>query len=80
MTADTLDNADKIPTLSTAQRVIVLAAAFLGWMFAGLEMSNFNQITRAATADLRGYASTDAGLQQTAAQGAVALRRGAPAG
>jgi SHS family sialic acid transporter-like MFS transporter len=44
--------------LSPRQRRVILAVAFLGWMFAGLEISMFTLITRPLILDLRGPAPT----------------------
>ena len=46
--------------LSTRQRWLVLVAAFLGWMFAGLEISLFVLISRPAMRDLIGTSASEA--------------------
>jgi MFS family permease len=78
------DYADgKTGALSPHQRYLILAAAFLAWMFAGLELSMFVLVGRAAILDVltAGGASTDpkvVGQWFTWYQGAIML--GAAAG
>jgi MFS family permease len=73
----------KTDTLSPFQRYTILGAAFLAWMFAGLELSMFVLVGRAAILDvlMAGGASTDpklVGQWFTWYQGAIML--GAAAG
>src|SRR5690348_253566 len=48
----TLDNAVAPPLVSTSEQWLVLAAAFLGWMFDGLEMGIFPLVARPALQQL----------------------------
>ena len=51
------------PTYSTRDKWLVLSAAFLGWMFDGLEMGIFPQIARSAlNADMLGLDATASAL------------------
>src|SRR5262245_1144491 len=54
--------------LSTVQRWLVLSAAFLGWMFAGLEISLFVLIARPAVIDILGPRYQPGEIEQVAAQ------------
>jgi MFS family permease len=55
-----LNYAPVAPLYSTRDKVLVLSAAFLGWMFDGLEMGIFPQIARSAlNAEMLGQAATE---------------------
>lgn len=63
-----VSNERRLPLeLSVGQRYVVLAAAFLGWMFAGLEISLFVLIHRPAMVSLM----TDAAIQTSPTQPVV---------
>src|SRR5690242_15559484 len=48
----TLENRGAAPSISTSEQWLVLAAAFLGWMFDGLEMGIFPLVARPALQQL----------------------------
>ena len=54
--------------LSSSQRSLVLAAAFLAWMFAGLELSLFVLVARPAMIDILGPRYGPEQIEQVAAQ------------
>jgi MFS family permease len=54
--------------LSSAQRSLVLGAAFLAWMFAGLELSLFVLVARPAMIDILGPRYDPSQIEQVAAQ------------
>ena len=53
------DKLTPVPTLSRTDRYVILGAAFLGWMFAGLEMSMYLAVRPAARHFLADVASGD---------------------
>ena len=57
-----------IPELSLGQRLTVLSAAFLGWMFAGLQIALFVLIHRSAMTSLLGQSAQLANTASTAIQ------------
>lgn len=69
-----------IPELSPRQRYLVLAAAFLGWMFAGLEIALFVLIHRAAMVSLMTADVNEAVVQQWFAWYQAAFLFGAASG
>jgi SHS family sialic acid transporter-like MFS transporter len=66
--------------LSAGQQWLVLSAAFLGWMFAGLEISLFVLISRPAMYDLLGSQATEADVGTWFAWYQCAFLLGAAAG
>ena len=75
MSADNLKSVpfDSPTPLTAAQRYIVLAAAFLGWMFAGLEM---NVIPIAGRPAIKSFLSEQATPEQTLSEAQVGKQIG----
>src|SRR5687767_7231580 len=61
MTSDSSDLVPPLPSISDRGRYFILAAAFLGWMFSGMQMSLMTLAARSATLEFaqRGYLATD---------------------
>ncbi len=59
---------DGVALLSAPQRRVVLAAAFLGWMFAGMEISLFVLIARPSVLGMLALDARDSGAESLAAQ------------
>lgn len=68
------------PTLSRGGRAVVLAAAFLAWMFAGLEISLFVLVHRQMTLDLLGPDTPEPAVTRWFAWYQAAFLFGAAAG
>ncbi|MBX3444474.1 MAG: MFS transporter [Planctomyces sp.] len=71
---------DDVPELSGGQRRTVLAAAFVGWMFAGFEIALFVLIHRAAMQDLLGATTEERDITLWFARYQAAFLFGAAAG
>jgi MFS family permease len=70
-----MTNASRIAaTTSAQQRYLALAAAFLGWMFAGLQISSFALVTRPAVLSMSDAGVAHSSSEQTKAGQAEAER------